>query len=143
MTVAAAVEREQPDIVFIDYLTLMSMKGDGGWLSVADLSASLKQLALRYQIPIWCGSQLNRQAAKVADPDASMFSRSDSIGHDADLLVTVAGKSRSVRIVAVPKFRHGGDGQMFYIKWHPNTGEIEEISGDDAAALMEEDKLRD
>jgi replicative DNA helicase len=143
MTVAAAIEREQPDIVFIDYLTLMSMKGDGGWLSVADLSASLKQLALRYQIPVVVGSQLNRSAVRDNTPDASTLSRSDSVGHDADLIITVAHKTRSVRVVNVPKFRHGSEPPMFYIKWKPNTGDIEEISGDQASLLMDEDKLVD
>ena len=141
MTVAAAVEREMPDVVFIDYLTLMGMKGDGGWLSVADLSASLKQIALRYDIPIWVGSQLNRQAVRDSSPDASTISRSDSVGHDADLIVTVAMKTKSVRLVSVPKFRHGHDGQNFFVKWKPNIGEIEEINGDDASDLMDDDKL--
>jgi replicative DNA helicase len=140
MTVAAAVERELPDIVFIDYLTLMGMKGDGGWLSVADLSASIKQIALRYDIPIWVGSQLNRTAVRDDQPDASTIARSDSVGHDADLIVTVASKSKSVRLVSVPKFRHGHDGQMFFVKWKPNIGEIEEINGDDASDLMDDDR---
>jgi replicative DNA helicase len=143
MTISAAIERELPDIVFIDYLTLMGMKGDGGWLSVADLSSSLKQIALRYEVPIWVGSQLNRQAVRDVSPDASTISRSDSVGHDADLITTVAQKSKSVRLVSIPKFRHGNDGQAFYIKWKPNRGEIEEISGDEASDLIDDDKLVD
>lgn len=143
MVVAAAIERERPDIVFIDYLTLMAMKGDGGYLSVGDLSASLKQIALRYGVPIWVGSQLNRSAVRDNAPDASTLSRADSVGHDADLIVTVAAKSTSVRIIAVPKFRHGREPDMFHVKWKPNIGDIEEISGNEAETLLEEDKQVD
>lgn len=139
MTVAAGIEREEPDIVFIDYLTLMAMKGDGGWLSVGDLSASLQQLGQRYGIPIVVASQLNRGARETDTPDAGMIGRADSVGQDADLVVMLAAKSPHVRRMSIPKFRHGPDGQNFYIEWDPNNGVIEEISGDRAAELIQKD----
>ncbi len=143
MTVAAGIEREDPDIVFIDYLTLMKQSGDGGWLSVADLSASMQQLAQRYNKPLVIGSQLNRTAMGDDEPDAGKIGRSDAVGQDADLVVMVTKKTESVRKMSLAKNRHGPDGMSWYAKWLPNTGEIEEISGDDASNLMEHDKMED
>jgi replicative DNA helicase len=143
MTVAAAVEREEPDLVLIDYLTLMGMKGDGGWQSVGDLSSSLKQLALRYEVPIIVGSQLNRNAIREDSPDPGTLSRSDSVGHDADMIVTITKKSKQVRKMSLIKFRHGMDGQQWFCSWKPNIGGIDEITGDEASDLMEQDKLVD
>lgn len=141
--VAAAIEREQPDVVFIDYLTLMKTKGDGDWLSVADLSASIQQLGQRYNVPIICGAQLNRTAMRDDEPDAGMIGRSDAVGQDADIAVMVSKKSESVRKMSLAKFRHGPDGVSWFVKWKPNTGEVYEVNGDEAADLIEKDKAVD
>lgn len=138
MEIAASIERDMPDILFIDYITLLRMKGDGGWLSAADLSRSIQQVGQRYQVPIVAASQLNR-AAIGNDDDPGTLSRTDSLGHDADLIVMAAKKSTSVRKFSIPKFRHGEDGQMWFVKWKVNTGDIEEISGDEAGTLIEQD----
>lgn len=141
--VAAGIEREEPDVVFVDYLTLMKQTGDGGWLSVADLSASMQQLAQKYQVPIVLGSQLNRTAMGSDEPDAGQIGRSDAVGQDADLVVMVTKKTTSVRKMSLAKNRHGPDGLTWFTMWKPNTGEIEEITGDRASELIEEDRLED
>lgn len=141
--VAGAIERDEPDIVFIDYLTLMQQKGDGGWLSVADLSASIQQMAQRYNIPTVVGAQLNRVAINDDEPDAGTIGRGDSVGQDADLAVFVSKKTARVRKMNIGKNRHGPDGISWYASWKVNTGEIEEISGDEASDLMDADKEED
>lgn len=141
--VAAAIEREEPDIVFVDYMTLMKQNGDGGWLSVADLSASMQQLAQRYEIPVVLGAQLNRTAMGDDEPDAGQIGRSDAVGQDADLVIMVTKKTNSVRKMSLAKNRHGPDGLTWMVRWKPNTGDIEEITGNEAEKLIEDDRMED
>lgn len=143
MTVAAGIEREEPDVVFIDYLTLMKQQGDGGWLSIAELTSSLQQVAQRYPVSMVVAAQLNRTAVGSEEPDPGTFGRGDTIGQDADLNIMVFKKSVSVRKLSVPKFRHGEDGQNFFVRWKPNTGDLDECSGDEAGALIESDRETD
>lgn len=134
MTVAAGIERHEPDIVFVDYITLMRMGGDGGWQSVANLSADLQQVTQQTKVPITIGSQYNRQ---------NEIARSDSIGWDADLRIEVVQKSRSVVKMSITKFRHGVGGGSWWCRFQPGKGFFDEISGDDASELMEQDALVD
>lgn len=139
MQVASDVEREGYDIVFIDYLTLMKMQGDGGYVSIGQLSSSVQQIGQRYEIPMVAASQLNRSAANSEAPGAETLTGADSIGHDADMLLTIAKKSKSVRLMTQLKFRHGPDGGKWFIRWQPNDGIIEECTGDEAGELIERD----
>jgi replicative DNA helicase len=132
MTVAAGIDRQEPDIVFVDYITLMRMGGDGGWQSVANLSADLQQVTQQSLVPIVIGSQKNRQGE---------LARSDSIGWDVDLRLELQQKSKSVIKMAITKFRHGVGGDSWWTRFQPGKGHFEECSGDDAADLMEQDAL--
>jgi replicative DNA helicase len=134
MTVAAGIERIEPDCVFVDYITLMKMGGDGGWQSVSTLSADLQQLTQQFQVPITIGSQYNRQ---------NEIARADSIGWDADLRIEVVQRSKSVVKMSVTKFRHGVGGDAWYCRFKPGQGLFDECSGDDAQQLIEEDGMCD
>jgi len=132
MTVAAGIERNEPDIVFVDYITLMKMGGDGGWQSVANLSADLQQVTQQFTTPIVIGSQKNRQGE---------IARADSIGWDVDLRIELVQKSKSVVKMAITKFRHGVGGDAWWCRFKPGQGLFDECSGDDASELMEQDAL--
>lgn len=131
MTVAAGIERHEPDIVFVDYITLMKMGGDGGWMSVANVSADLQQTQ-QFEIPIVVGSQYNRQ---------NEIARSDSIGWDADLRLEIVQKSKSVLKMTVTKFRHGVGDHSWWCRFVPGKGLFDEVSGDDARDLIEQDGM--
>jgi replicative DNA helicase len=139
MTIAASIEHDRPDIVFIDYLTLLEMKGDGDWTSVANLSGDLKRIAERYEVPIVVGSQLNRQAIGSENPDPGQLARSDSVGQDADMVLTVTKDKVTPELVKLhlAKFRHGPDGLSWFCKFQPGQGVYEEITGDQAATLRD------
>ncbi|CAB4195062.1 DnaB Replicative DNA helicase [uncultured Caudovirales phage] len=139
MTVAASIEQDRPDVVFIDYLTLLQMKGDGEWASVANLSGDLKRISEQYQIPIVVGSQLNRQAIGQENPDPGQLARSDSVGQDADVVVTVTKDKVTPAVVKLnlAKFRHGADGYSWYCKFQPGHGVYSEITGDEAQRLRD------
>lgn len=138
MTIAAGIERNAPDIVFVDYLTLMEMQGDGGWKSVGKLSADLKQIAERYQVPIVAASQVNRSAG-LDTPGTEHLSQADAIGHDADMVITMVKKSPSVMKMKLAKFRHGQDGVTWWAQFQPGDGKYAEITKNQADALIQQD----
>lgn len=139
-TVAAAIEANHPDLVVIDYLTLMGTNGDGGWKDIGRLSSELQSIGQRYQVPIVALSQVSRLGAGNEPPGPDTLSQADSIGHDADLLVTMAQKSPSVMKLKVAKFRHGPTGGTWFCRFSPGTGQYEEVTADQAAQLIEKDK---
>jgi len=143
-TVAAQIETHKPDIVFIDYLTLMK-RSEADWQGIAKLSGELKGLAATYQIPIVAAAQLNRSdgAGKGDPPDAEALAGSDAIGQDADVLVTQRQKSRSVIKMKMAKNRNGPGGFMWWVQFQPGKGLIKSISYDAAEALMEADADED
>jgi replicative DNA helicase len=137
-SIAASVEALQPDTVIIDYLTLLGGGGDD-WRGVGKLSGDIQSLAQRYQIPTTALAQINRVGAGKEPPGAEHLSQADAIGQDADLVVTMAQQSKSVMKMKIAKFRHGPDGGIWYAKFTPGTGQYEEIGGDAAADLIDED----
>jgi replicative DNA helicase len=140
-TIASQIERNKPDIVYVDYLTLMNSGGDGrDWKHIADLSADIKGLARRYEIPIVCMAQLNRGVPGRADlPGAEHLAGADAIGQDADAVITMVQQSKRVLKFKLAKYRHGGDGQTWYVEFAPNSGRMVEIAGDAARDLIDED----
>jgi replicative DNA helicase len=130
MTVAGGIERVQPDVVFIDYITLMGMRGDGGWQSVGNLSADIQQLSQRYKVPIVVGAQHNQN---------NTVARADSITMDADLIIELQRKSIHVIKHKIEKFRHGMDGVSYWTEYEPGLGVYEEITADEAVSIMDSD----
>ena len=142
LTIAAQIERNRPDIVFIDYLTLMEKTGSGDWLSVAKLSADINEVAKRYNVPIVVASQLNRErgVAKRGEPvGAEAISQSDAVGQDADAVLTMAPMSKSVLTMKLVKYRHGLSGFKFYTHFAPTQGVFKEVNRDKAMTLKDQD----
>jgi replicative DNA helicase len=138
VTIAAQIERNKVDCVFIDYLTLMEGKGDD-WRGTAKLSAEIKQLAQRYEIPIIAAAQINRMGSGKEPPKAEHIGQSDAIGQDADAIITMSQYSRHVLKMKLAKYRHGQDGETWYTEFAPNVGKMDEISGDRAEEIIEDD----
>lgn len=136
-TMAAQIERNRADIVFLDFLTLM--EGAEDWQSAANLSTSIKRLAQKYRIPIVTAAQINRKGAESKDPNLEHLGVTDRLGQDADLVINAQKFSQSVVVMKVIKFRHGPEGQKFYLKFDPNMGVMEEITFDQAADLRDMD----
>jgi replicative DNA helicase len=153
MTVAAQIERNRPDVVYIDYLTLMQKKGNE-WQDVGELTRGLKNLAQQYQIPIVAAAQLNRQATMGKDPaGAETLAQSDNIGQDADYIITIKKKSPSTLAMRLAKNRNGVGDQRWWCHFNPDKGifrtisyqkmmEIQDQEADDAereSEMMDED----
>lgn len=138
-TIASTIQTRQPGIVFIDYLTLMGTNTDD-WRGTAKLSSEIQSIAQRFNVPIMALSQVNRLGGMGGEPPgAEHLSQADAIGQDADLVLTMAQKSKRVTRMRLAKFRHGPGGDSWYTKFSPGTGEYEEISEQDATDLIEED----
>jgi replicative DNA helicase len=140
LTIAAQIERHEPDVVFLDYLTLMQKKGTGDWQSVAQLSGELKQVASQYQLPLVAAAQLNRAEGLKKEPAGpEALAQSDAIGQDADAVITMRQKSPSVIKMKLAKYRHGNAGYQWWNQFQPSKGIFREINYEEAQRLMDED----
>lgn len=140
--VAAVIESEQPDLVIIDYLTLLGASSED-WRGTAKLSGDIQSIAQRYNVPIWALSQVNRLGIGKEPPGAEHLSQADAIGQDADLVLTMTSVTQNLQKMKLAKFRHGPGGQTWYAKFSPGTGEYEEVSTSDAEAIAEADQEED
>lgn len=135
----------EPDIVFVDYIGLMSpiVSKKNRYEEMTDISNDLKRLAMKYKIPIVCLAQLNRENMKSADKRPTMANLRDSgaIEQDADGVILLhrpkyyelkgdnkdnEGENKfpdgaEVLEVIVDKNRHGSVGS-FPVKWYGATG---------------------
>lgn len=143
MTIAAQIERNQPDIVFIDYLTLM--QGAKDWQAIGEISGAIKNLAQQYQVPIVSASQLNRAAGIGGKeiPGAEALSQADAIGQDADAVVNMRMMSSSTIQMKLVKYRHGNSGYKWWCHYAPGKGIFKECSYDEALALKDIDDAAD
>jgi replicative DNA helicase len=134
-TVAQVIEREQPQLVIIDYLTLLGTTSDD-WRGTAKVSSELQGIGQNYDVPVVALSQVNRLAIGKEPPDASHLSQADAIGQDADFVVTHKRHGKSVQRMFLPKFRHGVSGDKWWAKFSPGTGEYEEIDPQEASDII-------
>jgi replicative DNA helicase len=86
--VANEIVRYKPDMVFVDYLELMTTPRSAGhqhWETISYSGQGLKQLARLFKIPIVTAAQLNRDGGK-GDVNLSNVSH-QSVGKHADVLI--------------------------------------------------------
>lgn len=141
LTIASQIERIQPDIVFIDYLTLLR-KAVADWQGVAENSGAIKSLATRYDIPIVSAAQLNRNdglGKGNEPPGAEALAQSDAIGQDADIVFTSKQISRHVITMKAAKVRNGPGGWLCWVEFDPTNGVVRDISANRAQTLMDKD----
>jgi replicative DNA helicase len=142
LDIQAQLERNNPDILFIDYITLMSMKGDGDWTSIAKLTNELKQMANYYKIPVIVAAQMNRNAAGGKEPGGPEdLGRGDSIGQDSDLVMSQRLMSRRALLLKCIKYRHGLSNFRVWCHLEPSKGKFEEISKEAFDDLRDEDSV--
>lgn len=136
--IAEQIERNRPDIVFVDHITLMG-KRSNDWQGVGEVADELTYLANRYEIPIVSGAQLNRQGAqKGSGPET--IAEADKIGQDASGITIIEHHSPRVLQYHQVKYRNGSGGWGFWTKFNPDAGEFREISFELAQELIEEDR---
>ncbi len=78
------------DLIIVDYLNIMhpDVKQPSDWLSQAQISLELKELARRLKVPVLTGAQ--RNAEKLSKKhDTDRMGRSKAIGDNADLVMMI------------------------------------------------------
>lgn len=140
--IVSQIERHQPRVYFLDYLTLAKMANDGGWKDIGNFTKQLKDIAGRYNCTIVAAAQLNREGAGKEPPSADAIAESDAIGQDADTIITLKKKSPRVIKARIAKLRSGAGGYLWWNKFDTKTGDFHEITSDEAENLMDDDKDR-
>lgn len=137
--IISQIERHRPRVYFLDYLTLAKMGGDGGWKEIGNFTKQLKDAAGRYGCTIVAAAQLNREGAGKLPPEAHTLAESDSIGQDADTVITM--KKRGDRVIhsRLAKFRGGKGSYLWWNKFDPTTGDFHEVPKSEAEDLMDAD----
>lgn len=141
-TVSAAIERDQPELVLIDYMTLMDANdaGDRDWRAVGSIARDLKRAAVAYDIPVVAANQINREGIGRKPPRSDNLSEADGIKHAADWIVTMVKQSTSVVELLLDKNRHGPDNHGFWARFKPDWGIYEHCTYSDAQDLLDEDR---
>ena len=118
--VKGKIDQYKPDIVFLDYLNLMSPDGrfDGEIQKMKQLSTQLKMLAKSERVPIVAISSATPD--DVTDmssaPSLGQVSWSKQISYDADWLVALGREPNSdVMHMVFRKNRHGASGEFAII----------------------------
>lgn len=139
-TIDAQIKRNNPDIFFLDYLTLM--EGALDWQATANMVSSLSRSGKKTGVAIVTAAQINRKGAESKEVDTEHLSATDRLGQDADLMVVVQKFQGCQTVVQmkVVKFRHGPSGWTFYLKFDPNQGVMEEITYEEACDLRDSEK---
>ena len=124
------------DFVVVDYLQLMhGAGGKGGRESrereIADISRSMKALAMELQVPILCLSQLNREVEKRVNkrPQLSDLRESGSIEQDADIIAFIHrddrynenSQQKGIAELIIAKQRNGPVGTIRLKFWEQYT----------------------
>jgi replicative DNA helicase len=122
--VARSVNRNQCDLVIVDYIGLVRTSSNR-YLSnadrIAEISGILKQIAMSNNIPVLCLAQLNREAEKFEEPQLHHLRDSGAIEQDADLvLMPYYDEKTGARQfkLKIAKNRDGGAGDSIAI--YPN-----------------------
>jgi hypothetical protein len=139
-TLASQIERNNPDILFVDYVGLLSKTGPD-WQGHEELSGDLQSLATRYQIPIVGAIQTNREhglGRSEKGPEA--FAGSDAYGRDAAVAITLKKLSQHVMTAYMAKNRNGPSDFKFYMEFDPEEGILKEVSANSAEKIMDRDK---
>lgn len=116
--IEAMVQEFAPKILFVDAAYLLTPSGRkqghiSKWESISEVICELKQLAIRYDIPVIISVQFNRNQKSKGKKELDLgdIAGSDSIPQDASIVLGIrqgpAPYQRTQRIVEVMKNREG------------------------------------
>jgi replicative DNA helicase len=126
--VFAEAVRYKPDLIIIDYLSLMrtarpTMRNGSLWQSVTEITQDLKQVARTLKVPILAAAQTNRGGAKDG-ADLDNIGYALSIVQDSDIVIGLHAddemKEQKEMEIRLRKNRDGGLGDFRAI-WNHET----------------------
>jgi replicative DNA helicase len=130
-TFCRMVTVQKVQIVFIDYIGLITTesRGQNREQQIAEISGTLKSLAMKFDVPIVALTQLNREVERRENkrPCLSDIRESGAIGHDADLVILLFrpdyydsnNPDRGLAELHVVKGRECGTG-IIKLQWNPD-----------------------
>jgi replicative DNA helicase len=137
---AAQIERNKPDVVFVDHITLVGRENKD-FAGVSEVADDLTQLSNQYGIPIVSASQLNR--AGVGNAGLENLSESDKIGQNASAVVIIKKLSQRAIEYSMVKNRNGIGDFKFHAKFEPNLGIFKEVPFSDIKEIVFEDEAEE
>lgn len=143
-----ASRADQYDLAVVDYTTLMySDKGEAAssdWRTLAQITNRMKQVALATGTPILAAAQVNREGDHGENPPkVGTLAQGDSIGQDADIVITSRLKSGGAAAVAsLEKNRHGQAQLKWWMRFSVDDGVFDEVHEERAEALVLEAEER-
>ncbi len=137
------------DLALVDYIGLMTSNTGSraieDWRVAAAISNTLKEIAIGNNVPIISAAQINRDGDDrgMKPPSVKHLAQTDAIGQDADVVLTMKKRSRSVAIYSIEKNRHGESGALFQTRFWPNIGDFREIDNEQAVELIQLDEEKE
>lgn len=135
--IEAMILQFNPEAVYVDAAYLLSPEGItkgyvSRWESISETVRQLKELALRYNIPVFISVQFNRnqRGKSTSEPDLADIAGADSIPQDASIVLGIqkapAPFSEVRRMMVMMKNREGDLGKLLY-NYRFNPVNFEEI----------------
>jgi len=149
-TLEAFVKREHLDVLLVDQYSLLedTSHAKSSWERVGNISKAIKNLQVRYLIPIISVSQMNRTKEEDGEQDTTQIGLADRIGQDATVVLMLSrsssnknkeskeNKDKDLLHINIVKSRDGGDNRKLTYKADFNYGRFtyipENLSAEEA-----------
>lgn len=126
------------DLSIVDYIGLMRNNdmtpAIKDYRVIAEISNSLKSIALSRHTGIIAASQINRDGVSTSwrPPAIHTLAQSDHLGNDGDVVITMKRFGLGASAHSLEKNRHGQSGICYFTKYDANRGDFSEITRDEA-----------
>jgi replicative DNA helicase len=137
------------DLAVVDHMGLLhspnGKRAIDDWREMATISNIMKEIAQVNTIPLLAAAQINREGDSKKGwkpPKVANLAQSDAIGQDADVVITMRQRSKTVCSYSIEKNRHG-ETAYFHTRFLPNTGDLREITKTQADSIVEHEKDMD
>lgn len=143
---AVAARASEYDLNIVDYVGLMSSdRGNSSiedWRVAAEISNSLKNIAMEKGTRIFAAAQINRagdSGGTPVPPKKKDLAQTDAYVQDADILITMTRmRGGHAAALSIEKSRDGEDGGRFYTKFLANQGDLTEVSKAEAEDICDQ-----
>lgn len=132
------------DFVCIDQYSLLedTSNAKAAHERVANISKAIKNLQVKYRIPIISVAQMNRSKNEDGSQDSSQIGLSDRIGQDATCILMLSrdGELGEILKLNIVKSRDGGDNRVLHYNVNFNSGVFNYIAENNSDDYEEIDK---
>ena len=134
------------DLTIVDYAGLMTTPSGSraidDWRSMGVISNTLKEVAITHDLRLVVAAQINRDGdtgASTLPPKVRNLAQADSLGQDADVVLTHKQICKSAMVYGIEKNRNGESGGRFYTHFQPNVGKFDQIDKAEAMSIREDE----